>query len=116
MSAPAKILTASEPWAEYQLEDGTLLRFRFTACNFRRTGKQTAEDDPEYSFSQQVQVETHAPKQRPIGPGQPVNIRPRLKAGVPLAEGWKYVGPSEPIGDNGMPSDSPYCAPAEDCG
>lgn len=93
MSAPARVLTAQEPWAEYQLEDGTLLRFRLTACNFRRTGKTTAEGDPEYSFSHQLQVETHAPKQ------------------VAKLLGFKAVN-----ADNGMPSDSAYQAPDQDCG
>lgn len=58
MTAPQKVITASEPWAEYQLEDGTLLRFRLTACNFRKTGKTTDQGDPEYSFSHQMQCET----------------------------------------------------------
>lgn len=58
MSGTQKVLSASEPWAEYQLEDGTLLRFRLTACNFRKTGKTTDQGDPEYSFSHQMQCET----------------------------------------------------------
>jgi hypothetical protein len=60
MTSPLKIIDAKEPWVEYQLEDGTLLRFRFTACSFRRTGKMTALGDPEYSFTHQIMSETHA--------------------------------------------------------
>lgn len=88
MTAPVRVLTSSEPWAEYQLEDGTLLRFRFTACSFRRTGKTTEQGDPEYSFQNQLQVETHAPKQV-----AKVFVLPQPD-----------TAPSE------------YCAPAEDCG
>lgn len=62
MNAVARILTANEPWVEYQLDDGTLLRFRFTACSFRKTGKETAQGDPEYAFSQSLLCETHVPK------------------------------------------------------
>jgi hypothetical protein len=91
VSQLVRVVEAKEPWAEYQLEDGTRLRFRLTACNFRLTGKLTDLGDPEYSFSHQLQIETHVPKQavseRPIGPGFPVNVRP-----------------------------SDYCASAEDCG
>lgn len=63
MNSPARILTASEPWVEYQLDDGTLLRFRWTACQFRLTGNKTPQGDPEYSFSQSLLCETHTPKQ-----------------------------------------------------
>lgn len=84
---PAKILTATEPWVEYHLEDGTTLRFRFTACNFRKTGKTTEQGDPEYSFSHSTLCETHAP------PAEVVQLR-----AVP-----DYA-----------PSD--YVAPVEDCG
>lgn len=59
MTAPVKILSAAEPWVEYQLEDGTTLRFRFTACNFRKTGKLLSSGEPEYSFTQQLACETH---------------------------------------------------------
>lgn len=90
-----RVLTATEPWAEYQLEDGTLLRFRLTACNFRRTGKTTEQGDPEYSFSHQMQIETHAPKQVA-----------RLFA-VPERDP-RWVEPLNP-GEG-------YSAPAEDCG
>lgn len=92
MNAPAKILTASEPWAEYQLEDGTLLRFRLTACNFRKTGKQTEQGDPEYSFSQQVQCETHA---------APVVSEVRQLRSVPShsePERSGYIAPAEDVG------------------
>lgn len=53
-----KVLDVKEPWAEYQLEDGTLLRFRFSACSFRLTGKQTEQGEPEYSFQSHIQCET----------------------------------------------------------
>ena len=61
MSGVVKILSANEPWVEYQLDDGTLVRFRFTACSFRRTGKLTAGGDPEYAFAQSIMSETHSP-------------------------------------------------------
>jgi hypothetical protein len=56
-----KILSADEPWAEYQLEDGTTLRFRFTAASFRKTGK-VINGLPEYSFAHHVHCETHLAK------------------------------------------------------
>lgn len=62
MTSLVRVLTSNEPWVEYQLEDGTLLRFRFSACSFRKTGKQTDQGDPEYSFAHSLQIETHAPK------------------------------------------------------
>lgn len=101
MTAPIRILTASEPWAEYQLEDGTLLRFRLTACNFRLTGKRTAEGDPEYSFSHQLQVETHA--------------RPPADRVALHAAAVRQLR-SVPSQDLGMPSDSAYHVPDQDCG
>lgn len=59
MTGPVlKILSADEPWAEYQLEDGTTLRFRFTASSFRKTGN-VINDLPEYSFAHHVHCETH---------------------------------------------------------
>lgn len=61
MTTPQKVISATEPWAEYQLEDGTTIRLRLTACNFRKTGKTTEQGDPEFSFSQQIQCETIAP-------------------------------------------------------
>jgi hypothetical protein len=48
LTAVVRVLKADEPWAEYQLEDGTLLRFRLTVCGFRKTGKQTDQGEPEY--------------------------------------------------------------------
>lgn len=86
MTAPARVLTASEPWVEYQLDDGTLLRFRWTACNFRPTGKVLDSGDPEYSFSQQLQCETHAPKQ----------VAKLFK--LPSGEAMDYVAPAEDCG------------------
>ena len=62
MSGVVRILSANEPWVEYQLEDGTLVRFRFTACSFRKTGNMTAQGDEEYSFSQSLMCETHSPQ------------------------------------------------------
>lgn len=95
MNAPAKILSASEPWAEYQLEDGTLLRFRLTACNFRKTGKQTEQGDPEYSFSQQVQCETHAaPKAASVSQLHAEWARPGLVSIAPSG----YIAPAEDVG------------------
>lgn len=87
MSQLVRVVTATEPWAEYQLEDGTRLRFRLTACNFRLTGKLTDLGDPEYSFTHQLQIETH--------------VRP-------VAVALSLVQPNEVGGS--------YCAPAEDVG
>jgi hypothetical protein len=67
VTALVRVLTATEPWAEYQLEDGTRLRFRLTACNFRLTGKLTDLGDPEYSFSHQLQIETHVAQAEVVG-------------------------------------------------
>jgi hypothetical protein len=91
-------VTATEPWAEYQLEDGTLLRFRLTACNFSLTGKKTELGDPEYSFTHALQIETHVAKAEPV----------RLI----------YAGPEKDM--TGIEALKPllaeYVAPAEDCG
>lgn len=86
MSQLVRVVTATEPWAEYQIEDGTVLRFRLTACNFRLTGKLTDLGDPEYSFTHQLQIETH--------------VRPVVAK--------LFVLPNEAGGS--------YCAPAEDVG
>lgn len=113
-----RVLSATEPWAEYQLDDGTLLRFRLTACNFRRTGKTTEQGDPEYSFTHAMQIETHA---RPVA----AEVR-QLRA---VAEECDYCFKPRPCecdierakwaGHPIGPADtapSPYTAPAEDCG
>lgn len=55
-----KVESAVEPWVSYLLEDGTTLRFRFTACQFRRTGAVTALGEPEYSFGHGLLIETVA--------------------------------------------------------
>jgi hypothetical protein len=88
MTSLVRVVTASEPWAEYQLEDGTLLRFRLTACNFRLTGKKTELGDPEYSFTHALQIETHMAK--------------------PVAR--LFAVPQELVVEH------TYSAPAEDCG
>lgn len=109
MNQVAKILTAQEPWVEYQLDDGTLLRFRFTACQFRRTGNKTAQGDPEYGFSQSLLCETHVP---PVV-AEVRQLRavqgPRLAADAVLAEGFTMTGDPEPIGGQ-------YVAPDSDVG
>lgn len=55
-----RVEKAKEPWVSYLLEDGTTVRFRFTACQFRLTGQVTAQGDPEYSFSHGLLIETVA--------------------------------------------------------
>jgi hypothetical protein len=90
VTAPVRILTASEPWVEYQLDDGTFLRFRFTACSFRKTGKLTAQGDPEYTFSQSLLCETHVPQVV-----AEVRQLPRLVADTAPAE---YVAPDSDCG------------------
>ena len=62
-----KVESAVEPWVEYLLEDGTKLRFRFTACQFRRTGAETAQGDPEYSFAHGLLIETVARTEAVVG-------------------------------------------------
>lgn len=64
MTGPTiKTLSAVEPWTEYQLEDGTTLRFRFTAAAFRATGK-VNDGIPEYCFSSHVHCETFPAKEQ----------------------------------------------------
>jgi hypothetical protein len=101
MTSLIKVLTANEPWAEYQLEDGTLLRFRFSACSFRKTGKDTAQGDPEYSFSSNVQIETDCVQPNPflklvddVDPNDLLYSR--------ASDDWRRA--------------DKYNAPAEDCG
>lgn len=101
MNAVARILTASEPWVEYQLDDGTLLRFRFTACSFRKTGKETAQGDPEYAFSQSLLCETHVPK-------VVAEVRQLRSVAGPI-----HV--PEPLGKISVTEPS-YVAPDSDCG
>lgn len=62
-SQPLKIIKTKEPWCEYTLEDGTVLRFRVTVHNIRRNeGKFAPNGDPEYSFNNQMQCEVVAPQ------------------------------------------------------
>jgi hypothetical protein len=98
-----RVLSSQEPWAEYQLEDGTLIRFRFSACAFRRTGKVSEQGDPEYHFASQVQCETHA---RPVAASLSEHAFKLFELSPKPRE----------APDNGMPSDSPYQAPDQDCG
>jgi hypothetical protein len=59
---PIKVLKSKEPWSEYTLDDGVVLRFRVTVHNVRRVeDKFTPVGDPEYSFTHQFQCETIAP-------------------------------------------------------
>lgn len=104
MNAVVKILSANEPWVEYQLEDRTLVRFRFTACSFRRTGNLTAQGDPEYAFAQSIMSETVA---APVV--AEVRQLPRLVSGTLMAVGFAMSGDLEPIG-------SQYIAPDSDVG
>lgn len=89
MSGLVRVLSANEPWVEYQLEDGTQLRFRFTACSFRLTGNKTAQGDPEYSFSQSLLCETHLP---------PVVAEVRQLRAVPALVASEYVAPDSDCG------------------
>lgn len=115
MTSPSRILTAAEPWTEYQLDDGTLLRFRFAACNFRKTGKTTEQGDQEYSFTHHIQCETHAPKAvdrvRLIyaGPEKDVSGAEAVKA--LMADNGMSVLKDAKAGGDGS-----YTAPTDDAG
>lgn len=58
----ARVTKASEPWIEYELDDGTLLRGRLTWHDIRRQiGVFGPHGDPAYQFNQQIAMEVHAP-------------------------------------------------------
>jgi hypothetical protein len=59
LAAPLKIIKAEEPWCEYLLEDGTTVRFRFTACSFIPMGVNPADGNPQYQFSNSLLIEVH---------------------------------------------------------
>ncbi len=65
---PTKIVKAVEPWCEYTLSDGTVVRCRMTIAHFNRVeGSWGPDGSPEYQvgIGQQIVADAPAALRRP---------------------------------------------------
>lgn len=65
------VKAATEPWSEYQLEDGTVVRVRLVLHSFRRVvGAFAPNGDPEYEWAMQPSIELVVPDSLRDIPGE----------------------------------------------
>lgn len=49
VGTPVRIVKSHEPWNEYELEDGTVIKVRLNALNFRRQDAYNPDGSPVYT-------------------------------------------------------------------